>query len=224
MLVERWNHLLWLLVKVRAEHVNSELNSIENLSFQFSWFRVTTLLRDIFAIKSIFVPTSNSIPPVISHWKCPRLQETSKGWKDQWIFPAALLWLQTDLANFHHILELAFLGWNSHILRVTFLICSSKSHSADQCPEEKSSSRCRTSHSYFPYLAFICWRDGFWIRCIYLFPNHWVSLLLTPLFEEPFSWCFSADVFPIQLVLNMHQCCFFLKLIVFQFSIVSNIF
>lgn len=79
---------------------------------------------------------------------------------------------------------------------VTFLICSSESHSGDQCPEEKSSSRCRTSHSYFPYLAFICWRDGFWTRCMYLFPNHWVSILLTPLFEEPFSWCFSADVFP----------------------------
>lgn len=74
---------------------------------------------------------------------------------------------------------------------VTFLVCSSESHSDDQCPEETSSLRCRASHSSLPYLTFTYWRNGFWTKCVNLFPNHWVSILLTPPLGKPFSWCVS---------------------------------
>lgn len=130
------------------------------------------------------------LPQIISHLQFPtgsaqgfRKQAKAKGTYKSLL--SAWLWLKRDLAS--STISQSLLSWGGMVTStvVTFLMFSLERHISDPHLEEKSSSRLKTSH--FVLFGFHLLKRQIMNR-MHVFPNHWVFLLLTPPFEELFSW------------------------------------
>lgn len=133
------------------------------------------------------------LPQIISHLQFPtgsaqgfRKQAKAKGIYKS--LPSEWLWLKRDLAS--STTSQSLLSWGGMVTSavVTFLMSSLKRHISDPHPEEKLSSSWKTSH--FVLFGFHLLKRQIMNR-MHVFPNHWVFLLLTPPFEELFSWSVS---------------------------------
>lgn len=130
MSVERWSHLLWLIFMVKAEHVESELNFTENLSFQFSCFRVTQLCYGAFF--SMKLTTSHFLQEM---HKASGNKQQLRGSADLLI---CLMLAVESLQASTTPQRACFLRWQKgHIHSIHIpQILSLGSHSGDKCREE----------------------------------------------------------------------------------------
>lgn len=183
---------------VKAEHVVSELNFAENLSFQFSWFREHSFAVGHFCKETYLF---SCLPQILSHQPFPSInapvlkkEASTEGWVN--LFPCLTLTTERP-CRFPHAPEslLSQGGWSHpQWSYLSYPLWKATVRSMSR-RKEKLSSRYKTSQ--LPQLIFALFDFHSLKRQIvnriyilHVLSNLWISHLLMPPFEDSADPCF----------------------------------